>query len=684
MSTRFDVTFEDRPDLGGLATLTARSGEGGRRPATLSVEALRSLDAALDEVDERDDVVGLLVTGEGAAFIAGADLDAFPGAEPGFAREVSQLGHRTFARLAALPYPTLAAINGACVGGGLELALHCDHRVVAADVRNVSFPEVFLNIVPAWGGTQLAPRLVGGPDAIATIVSDALNGNRPMDAERALARGFADRLLPADGFVGASRDLLEAIVAGREELDRAAVDPVEGLSEALEQARAAVEARVHGATPAPGVALDLLEFAALGGDLQEGYAREEQALADLLPGRHAQASVYAYDLTQRRVRRQPWRPDTPPRDVSKVAVIGAGLMGAQIGTLFLHRLQVPVVLKDIDEDVLGRAREHVEGALDRRVQAGKLGEEDAARLKDQVTYTLEYDDVSGADWVVEAVLEDLELKRRIVADVEQVVAGDAVIASNTSSLSIGAMARDLERPERVIGFHFFNPIEVLPLVEVVRPDGASDVAVATAFEVATRLRKSAVQAADTPAFILNRLLIRFFGRPAWQAVRSGVPFRDVDRAYEQLGLPMGPMVLFGFVGLQVAYHTARTLHEAYPERFPVDDNFARVADLDVDGIYDPGTGAVRDEVLEAVEVEPEAQPWSGERIRERALEEIADEIGVMLDTGVVADARDIDTCLLLGANFPFFLGGLAKHLDQIGVSERVVGHQLVGERDRAG
>ncbi|GGI09549.1 3-hydroxyacyl-CoA dehydrogenase NAD-binding domain-containing protein [Egicoccus halophilus] len=684
--TRFKLTYDDSPTAGRLAILTMDNGRDHTKPNTFGAQALASLDEALDEFETQTDVKGLLLTGKQFIFAVGADLTQFTGMDAEAARAGGEGGHAVFARLMALPFPTLAAINGACMGGGLEIALHCDYRTVSTGAAAIAFPEVFLSIVPGWGGTQLAPRVVGARNALDAIVVNALNNNKVMKPREAFERGFADRLIDSAVFLDESLALLERLVTGQETIERPGadgVDPTEGLDEALTDVRAFVDAKVHGATRAPYLALELIEFAARGGDLDEGRRKESEALAQLLPADQAQASVYAFDLVQNRAKKQPWRPDAPPRRLSKVAVVGAGLMGAQLGALHLQRLELPLVLKDIDEGVLDRCREHVEGELDKQVAKGRLKPGKAAFLKGLVTYTTSYDDVRGADWVIEAVLERMDLKQAIFADLEEVLDEGAVLATNTSSLSVGEMAAKLAHPERVVGFHFFNPVAVLPLVEVIRPEGVSDAAMATAFDVAKKLRKTGVQCADRPAFIVNRLLSRFNGT-AVQALRRGNDFREIDEAVKGLGLPMGPFELFGLVGLQVAFHTAETLAEAFPDRFVIDDNFRAIAHADVPGIYDWSAGGeVFAAVRAAVEVDADATPMSADEIRRVALEAAADECARMLDDGTVADARDIDTGMILGAGFPFFLGGLCRHLDQTGISQAVAGRPLVTAEDHA-
>jgi 3-hydroxyacyl-CoA dehydrogenase/enoyl-CoA hydratase/carnithine racemase len=679
LDTKFTLTYYDSPSAGRLALLTMDNGADHRKPTTLGQGAMASLEAALDAIASQPDIKGLLLTGKPFVFAAGADLDAFAGAGLSFAREAARRGHAAFSRLRDLTIPTLAAINGACLGGGLEIALHCDCRTVSTGAGAIGFPEVYLSIVPAWGGTQLAPRIAGTANALQVIVHNALNGNRTLRPADAVRLGLADRLIPAVDLLDASLSLLERLVTGEETIDRKPPDQdADGggdIDRALAAARAAAAERTHGATPAPSVAIDLIEFAARGGDLAEGLRREEDALAALLPSRQAQASVYSFGLTQR-VKRQPGRPEVPPRPIRRVGIAGAGLMGAQLGALLLHRLEVPLVLKDVDQGVLDRARATVDGVLAQRVARGRMSPGKARFLSSIVTCTCEYEPLAGADLVLEATVERMDLKQRVFAELEQVVDPGCVLATNTSSLTVGAIAAGLEHPQRVVALHFFNPVAVLPLVEIARGRHSSDEAVSTAFEVAKRLGKSAVLCADTPAFVVNRLLARFIGACVAMASR-GADFTEVDDAIEALGLPMGPFALLGLVGPPTAAHVARTLHLTWPDRFPLDPNLEMLGESGLPGVYDPKAGRIPyAEITERWQVDADPHKPSAEEIRAAALEAVADEARHMLDDATVADARDIDTCMLLGAGWPFFMGGICAYLDQMGISQRLHGRPL--------
>ncbi len=674
--TEFKLQWFESPRAGRLAIVTIDNGADYTRPTTFGAHALDSLERGLDAL-EGSEVRGVLFTGKPFIFAAGANLEEFVGVGADFARAGGRRGHELFGRVRALAPPTLAAINGVCMGGGLELALHCDHRSLSSGARALAFPEVFLSIVPAWGGTQLAPRLLGAGPALELIVHHPLNQNRTLRPEQAFEMGLAGWLIPPVDFLDRSVALLESLALGEtpEPAPRVPVPAVEPLDDAIARARAAAEARVHGATRAPELAIDLVEFAARGGDLGEGLRREEEVLAELLPARQAQASVYSFGLTQQRVGRQPGRPDVAARPVQQVTVIGAGLMGAQLGALFLERLEVPLVMKDLDDAVLETARQHIEAAIAARVERGRLSSGKAAFLQSIVRYSTEDGVSAGSDFVIEAVVEQLAVKRKIFGDLEAHVSEQCVFATNTSSLSVSAMAEGLAHPERVVGFHFFNPVRVLPLVELARGRHTDDASYSTAFDLAAKLGKSAVACGDAPAFVVNRLLTRFLG-PCLEAAGAGTPIPEIDTAIEALGLPMGPFKLVGLVGPRVAQHTAETLHEAFPERFPLHPRFAEFAAAGHSGVYG-FDGALIDEA--AAVFQPERpSPWDAETVRDRALRAVADEAHRLLAEDVVADARDIDTCMLLGAGWPFFMGGICLYLDQVGLSGELFGRPLVG------
>jgi 3-hydroxyacyl-CoA dehydrogenase len=336
--------------------------------------------------------------------------------------------------------------------------------------------------------------------------------------------------------------------------------------------------------------------------------------------------------------------------VRKVGIVGAGLMAGQLAALFLRRLEVPVVLRDLEQEIVDRALASIGTELEGAAARGRMTEDKARFLGSIATGSTTYDGFADCNLVLEAVVEEMGVKQQVFSELRAVVGPDCVLATNTSSLSVAEMGADL-------GTHFFNPVALMPLVELIRTPETTDTALATAYETTRGLGKTPVLVSDAPAFVVNRLLTRITGVVVG-ALEHGNSVEEADAGIMRLGLPMAPSVLLQMVGPRVANHVLRTLHAAYPDRFPLSPTLANYAEG-------------RDEI-----VVDEHSPRTVEEITDAALEALADECRHILDEGVVASAKDIDTCMLLGAGFPFFLGGITKHLDQTGVSERVLGQPL--------
>ena len=622
---------------------------------------MESLARVLDEL-EGARWAGMVLTGKPFVFAAGADLDEFPKIRDApEAVAASRRVQELFARVSALPFPTLAAINGVCLGGGVEIALHCELRTISSAVRHFGCPEVSLGIVPGWGGTQLAPRLAGIQAAITLIVENPLRQNRLLDGRQAHELGFANELLEPAEFLDDSLAYLTSHIrtGARHRVESVTMDPQE-LEDSIHRARSHVDDQVHGAAPAPYRALDLIAGAARW-SMAEGYDAEAEATGELLPSRQARASLYAFDLVERRAKAAARKPAAEPRRVAKVGVVGAGLMATQVAALFLRRLEVPVVLRDLDDETVQGGVAQVRGEIERLVERGRYDEGKGRFLASLVTGSTEYDVFAGCDIVLEAVFEELQVKQEVFEAVEGLVAAESVLATNTSALSVTEMASVLDHPERVVGMHFFNPVAVLPLVELVRARQTNEVSLATAWQVATALRKRPVLVRDSPGFVVNRILTRMLVS-LLDAVERGNTVEETDEAMLRLGLPMAPSVLLQLVGPRVANHVLETLHAAYPSRFALSATLAAYAEG-------------REEVAAR---EPERR--TVEEIQRDTVEALADEIRHLLEEGVVGDAGDVDTALILGAGWPFFLGGITKYLDQAGISERVTGMPLEAVR----
>jgi 3-hydroxyacyl-CoA dehydrogenase/enoyl-CoA hydratase/carnithine racemase len=676
--THAPVHYVDLPHRAGTAALiTLDNGFDHTKPTTFGPQSMQNIGAAIDEALGRDDVVAVAVTGKPFIFAVGADLKVMEaGGTPAQAKAYFALGHDTFRKLRDATIPTFALVNGAVMGGGLELALHCHYRTLSAGVPAIAFPEVFLGLVPGWGGSQLLPNLVGADNAVTVIVENAMNQNRMLRAKQAFDLGIADVLLEPADFLEESLEWVSAVVRGETTVTRPEIDRGAAWDAAIARATGVADMKVHGATPAPYRAIELLELARTA-SYDEGIAAERKALLELAMGEDLRAGLYAFDLVQRRAKRPAGVPDKSlARDVTKVGVVGAGLMASQLAMLFLQRLEVPVVLTDLDSERVARGVQYVHGEVDRLLVKGRINQDKANRYKALVTGSTSKDVFADADFVIEAVFEEMKVKQQVFAELEAVVSPECVLATNTSSLSVSEMASGLAHPERVVGFHFFNPVAVLPLLEIARAEKTDDATVATAFAVGKTLKKSCVLVADRPAFVVNRLLTRFLGEVT-RAVDEGTPFQVADKALEPLGLPLTPFVLLALVGPAVALHVAETMHEAFPDRFYVSENLGRLVAAGKTGIYvwEGSTPSVDPEVAELFQ--QGSNPLTEDEVRRRALDALAEEIRIMLDEGVVADVRDIDLAMLLGAGWPFHLGGVTPYLDRTGVSERVTGGRFL-------
>ncbi|MEU1398651.1 3-hydroxyacyl-CoA dehydrogenase NAD-binding domain-containing protein [Micromonospora zamorensis] len=656
----------DRP----AALITLDNGFDHTKPNTFGPGGLASLDEAITAALAADPAF-IAVTGKPYIFCVGADIVGLPQlADRAQALEIGRLGHRVFARLKDSTVPTFAFVNGAAMGGGLELALHCHYRTLSGGAAALALPEVSLGLVPGWGGTQLLPNLIGIPAATQVIIQNPLMQNKMLKPKQAAELGIADILLEPADFLERSLEWAAGVVRGQVTVTRPEVDK-DMWAGVLYFARETLNQRLHGAVPAAYKALDLLETAK-DGDFAAGTAAEDEALADLVFSEELRSGLYAFDLVQRRAKRPAGAPDKGlARTITKVGIVGAGLMASQLALLFARRLQVPVVMSDLDQSRVDKGVGYVHTQIEKAVTKGRMDKNTAAKLYGLVSGTVDKSSFADADFVIEAVFEDLGVKKQVWAELEKIVSPEAVLATNTSSLSITDMAAELEHPERVVGFHFFNPVAVLPLLEIVRGERTDDVTLATAFAVGKQLKKSSVLVKDAPAFVVNRLLTRFLGT-VFAAVDQGTPLDVANSALDPLGLPMRPLALLQLVGPAVAYHVGGTLHAAYPDRFSVSENLKRIADSGQPIVVDD---QVNDEVAKLLVVGD--QPLTAEQVRQNALDALAQEIRLMLDEGVVAEAQDIDLCMILGAGWPFHLGGVTPYLDRTGTSERVTGQRFL-------
>jgi len=647
-----------------LGLITLDNGEDHTKPNTFGPRSLLALNEAIDAALADDEISALGVTGKPFILAAGADLTSISGGGPDAVRVVAELGHHVFRKLGEGGKPSFGFVNGLALGGGLEVALHCTYRTVMDSAPALGLPEVMLGLVPGWGGAFLVPNLVGAEKAVTVVLENPLNNGKTLSGKAAFELGLADACFAGADYLEQSLLWADSVLRGeivveRPEVDRSAWDG------AVERARALVQAKTGGASPAALKAVELID-AARDGDRDAGFAREDEALEAMSKTPELIASLYAFDLVQKRAKRPAGAPDKSlARPVSKVAIVGAGLMASQMALLFVRRLEVPVVLTDLDQERVDKGVGYVHAEIDKLLAKGRISQDKANRHKALVTGAVDKaDGFAGVDLVIEAVFEEMSVKKSVFADVEKAVSPECILATNTSSLSITEMAADLEHPERVVGFHFFNPVAIMPLLEIVKGERTDDATLATAFATGKALKKTTILVNDSPSFIVNRLLGRFMGEVG-RIVDEGTPVPVVDGAFAGVA-PMPPFMLLSLVGPAIALHNNETLHGAFPDRFYVSPALERVVAARKASYYGPD-GAIDPEVEALLERPESPVVLEPAEIRTRVLTGLADEARRMLDEGVVVAAEDLDLAMITGAGFSFWNGGLTMLLEREGL-----------------
>jgi enoyl-CoA hydratase/carnithine racemase len=409
--------------VGKIAIVTMDNGEDYKKPNIFDEKAFTSLHETIAKIQADKEVKGMMLCGKHYIFAAGADLMQVPFIntfEQG--RRIGAEGHAAMKRIKDLKIPTLAAINGAALGGGLEIGLYCDYRTVSKAVPAIAFPECFLGLIPGWGGSTLTPRLIGPEKALELIVYNPMNQNRMIDGTKAFQMGLADRLFDSVEFFDESLAFLENLIEGKETVERTPPDTSK-LKSLVDAARNFLDMRVHGAAPAPYRGIELIEGACDSSkSLEECFAEEDKALGDLIKSRQCKAGVYSFDLIQRRAKKPVGRPaDAKPRPIKKIGIVGAGLMASQLAILFLRRYGVPVVMKDIKQEFLDKGLGYVKGELAGLVAKGRMSQGKADYLYHLVIGTLDWDAFADCDFVIEAVFEEMRIKQDVFTQAEAVV-----------------------------------------------------------------------------------------------------------------------------------------------------------------------------------------------------------------------------------------------------------------------
>ena len=661
---------------GVLALITLDNTLDHNRPNTFGPASLLALDAAITAATALNPAA-IALTGKPFIFAAGADLSALSFIT---SREqslgIGKLGHDVFRRLGESKIPTFAFINGLALGGGLEVGLHCHYRTLASTAFT-ALPEVFLGLVPGWGGATILPKLIGPERAVQVIMLNALNNNTMMKAKDAFKLGVVDAVFEPSDFLERSIAFAAHVLNGTTKVERKDYSQDPAWESALATGRAAALKKYGGAEIAsPMKALELIS-AAKSNTLGAGFDAEDLALADLTMSDPLRASLYAFNVIQKKRKKVEGAPKPAlARKVGKVGVVGAGLMASQLALLLLRNLKCPIVMTDIDQERADKGVAWVKNELAKLVEKKRMNPESAARLSLLISGSSDQNTFAGCDFIIEAIFEELSLKQELFKKLETIVSPECVLATNTSSLSVERMSEGLKNPERVVGFHFFNPVAVMPLLEVARTSKTDDATTATAISVGKELKKTMIICKDAPGFVVNRLLTRFMGEIT-DAVDEGTSPEVADNAMRSIGFPMSPFQLLDLVGPGVALHVSETLHANLGDRYRISPTMAAMVKEGVRNFYvknEDGSYGANPAALALIHKGD--SPSTAEQVRSRALTALAVEARMMLDEGVVSTAAEIDLCMLMGAGWPMHLGGILPYLDREGISEAACGQRF--------
>jgi 3-hydroxyacyl-CoA dehydrogenase/enoyl-CoA hydratase/3-hydroxybutyryl-CoA epimerase/enoyl-CoA isomerase len=654
-------------------------------------EAINKLDTrAVDELRTATELLraaaglrGLLVTSAKETFIVGADIFEFTEL---FSRQQSEVEahiakqNAVFTAFEDLRVPSVVAINGLALGGGLELALATDVRVISTAAQ-VGLPEVSLGIFPGFGGTVRLPRLTNAATAIEWITS-----GRPQTAQTALAAGAVDLVVEPEALREAAIERLQSLAGTSDHwrLRRQRRREPFNADTAVFQSAKALAGKVASHEPAALAAVELLERAA-GLSRDDALVLEHAAFANIARTQAA-ASLVQLFINDQAIRKKAKGFARVARPVQRAAVLGAGIMGGGIAYTSAFR-RIPVVMKDIAQSALDVGMAEARRLLAKQVSSGRLPSQKADAVLASIRPTLDYSGIEAVDVVIEAVVENIEVKKKVLAEVEPRVAADTIIASNTSSLSITEMARGLAKPENFVGMHFFNPVPVMPLVEVIRGPATSATAAATVAAYASALGKTPIVVKECPGFLVNRILTPYM-IGFLRAIHDGADYLAIDRVMEAFGWPMGPAYLEDVVGLDTLLHVLRVISDGFSPRMRLD--FPHAVELFVQqrrlgqksgaGFYRYETDAsgkpkkapdLRTGALLA-SIQPRgAQTFSDAELLERLMLPLIIEAARCLEEGIVESAAEVDLSLVLGLGFPRYAGGPLKYADWLGLSHVV-------------
>lgn len=667
-------TFSYAVDKNGIAVLTFDL--PGEKVNKLTTAVMNELDRLLDEIAANREIRALVIrSGKPDIFIAGADIaeirditDAKTG------EELSRKGQSVLGKLESLPFPTVAAIHGPCLGGGLEFALACSHRVISNDPRTaLGPPEVKIGIIPGFGGTQRLPRLVGLSNALEMILP-----GKSVYAKKAKKIGLADEVTYRETLLDVAMNIAnQAVGKPRKTGIRAKRSFLIRLLESnpltrtlvYRTARKSVLSETRGNYPAPIAALDAVRYG-LSHGLSAGYENEARTLGALVVSEVSKNLINVFYLNEA------LKKDLSPSQfsVTRAGIIGAGVMGGGIAQLFAEK-GITVRMKDVTPKAVSMGFRTADGIFRKRSKKGILNPLQARDGMDRITGATDASGFSAADLAVEAVVENMEVKKAVLRDFEQTAKDSAIFASNTSSLSITELAAAAKRPEQVVGMHFFNPVEKMPLVEIVKGQRTSLETVAAIATLSRRLGKLPVVVNDGPGFLVNRILMPYLGE-ALRMLEEGSGIKEIDHALLNFGMPMGAFILLDEIGIDIAHKVSGILHAGLGERIQPSPLLETLYKEGFHGkkngkgfyLYLHGTrGGASPLVKARVPKQKDNAGWLPEQeIVERAVFLMIKEAALCLEDKIIDRVDHLDAALIFGIGFPPFRGGLMRYAEKLG------------------
>ena len=643
---------------------------------------------AVSALEARDDIKGLVVTSGKSVFIAGADITEFVGY---FQRSQQELEswlyefNQVFNRFEDLPFPKVAAINGAALGGGCEMTLVCEYRVMGASGQ-IGLPETKLGIFPGWGGTIRGSRLLGIDNILEAVATAKF-----YKPDEALKVGFVDAVVADDALVDSAINLVKKCIKGdlnwqarrQEKLEPVKLNQLEQAM-AFNSGKGMIFAKANPKQyPAIALAVEAIEKHA---NLQRDEAVKVEVAGFAKAAKTPQAAaLVGLFLNDQLVKKLAKEHSKAAHDIREAAVLGAGIMGGGIAYQAASK-GLPIIMKDIKSEQLELGMTEATKLLSKQVERGKFTPAKMGETLSRIRPTLNYGDFGETDIVIEAVVENPKVKEAVLAEVESLVKEDAILASNTSTISITRLAKALKRPENFVGMHFFNPVHRMPLVEVIRGEKTSEKAIATTVALAQKMGKTPIVVNDCPGFLVNRVLFPYFG--AFDLLlKEGVDFVQIDKVMERFGWPMGPAYLIDVVGLDTGVHGAEVMAEGFPDRMKPDYKGGikhlfennRLGQKNGVGFYkyemdkkgkpkklaDEATY----ELLKAVQTD--SRQVDDQEIIDRMMIAFCNETVRCLEDNIVASAGEADMAMIMGVGFPPFRGGPCRYIDQIGVANYV-------------